>query len=129
MAACVGAGPLVRPRPTGAVVAQLVEQRIRNAWVGGSSPFNGTTFSIDSAASLPDTQAGRALVRSDGCKARRGMTRGPMTRRLRSILLIAALAAIVLAAALPLLRGIPVDPPQPPLPSEKVDAPKGASAV
>jgi hypothetical protein len=26
-----------------AAVAQLVEQRIRNAWVGGSSPFRGTT--------------------------------------------------------------------------------------
>jgi hypothetical protein len=25
-----------------AAVAQLVEQRIRNAWVGGSSPFRGT---------------------------------------------------------------------------------------
>ena len=28
--------------PSGAAVAQLVEQRIRNAWVGGSSPFCGT---------------------------------------------------------------------------------------
>ena len=27
-----------------AAVAQLVEQRIRNAWVGGSSPFRGTKF-------------------------------------------------------------------------------------
>ncbi len=27
-----------------AVLAQLVEQRIRNAWVGGSSPLNGTIF-------------------------------------------------------------------------------------
>lgn len=26
-------------------VAQLVEQRIRNAWVGGSSPFTGTISS------------------------------------------------------------------------------------
>jgi hypothetical protein len=25
-----------------AAVAQLVEQRIRNAWVGGSNPFRGT---------------------------------------------------------------------------------------
>ena len=25
-----------------AIVAQSVEQRIRNAWVGGSSPFDGT---------------------------------------------------------------------------------------
>lgn len=57
------------------------------------------------------------------------MTRRPMTRRLRSILLIAALAAIVLSAALPLLRGMPVDPPQPPLPSEKVEAPKGTTEV
>ena len=57
------------------------------------------------------------------------MTRRPMTRRLRSILLIAALAAIVLSAALPLLRGMPVDPPQPPLPSEKVEAPKRATEV
>ena len=55
------------------------------------------------------------------------MTRRPMTRRLRSILLIVALAAIILAAALPLLRGVPVDPPPPPLPSEKVEAPKGAA--
>ena len=30
---------------TGAGVAQLVEQRIRNAWVGGSSPSAGTTSS------------------------------------------------------------------------------------
>ena len=29
-----------------AAVAQLVEQRIRNAWVGGSSPFRGTTCRI-----------------------------------------------------------------------------------
>lgn len=57
------------------------------------------------------------------------MTRRPMTSRLRSILLIVALAAIVLAAALPLLRGMPVDRPPPPLPSEKVDAPEtGAKA-
>jgi phosphoribosylformylglycinamidine cyclo-ligase len=27
-----------------AAVAQLVEQRIRNAWVGGSNPFRGTSF-------------------------------------------------------------------------------------
>jgi hypothetical protein len=27
----------------GAAVAQLVEQRIRNAWVGGSNPFRGTS--------------------------------------------------------------------------------------
>ena len=27
-----------------AVLAQLVEQRIRNAWVGGSTPLNGTIF-------------------------------------------------------------------------------------
>ena len=27
-----------------AAVAQLVEQRIRNAWVGGSSPLSGTIF-------------------------------------------------------------------------------------
>jgi hypothetical protein len=26
-----------------AAVAQLVEQRIRNAWVGGSNPFRGTS--------------------------------------------------------------------------------------
>ena len=25
-------------------VAQLVEQRIRNAWVGGSNPFSGTNL-------------------------------------------------------------------------------------
>ena len=30
--------------PTSAVLAQLVEQRIRNAWVGGSNPLNGTIF-------------------------------------------------------------------------------------
>jgi len=47
-----------------------------------------------------------------------------MTRRLRSILLIAALAAIILAAVLPLLRGVPIEPPPPPLPSEKVDGAK-----
>ena len=35
-----------------AVLAQLVEQRIRNAWVGGSSPLNGTIFL--SAFSPPD---------------------------------------------------------------------------
>ena len=29
--------------PVGAAVAQLVEQRIRNAWVGGSNPFRGTS--------------------------------------------------------------------------------------
>ena len=28
-------------------VAQLVEQRIRNAWVGGSIPFSGTIFQGD----------------------------------------------------------------------------------
>jgi hypothetical protein len=28
--------------PVDAAVAQLVEQRIRNAWVGGSNPFRGT---------------------------------------------------------------------------------------
>jgi hypothetical protein len=28
--------------PVNAAVAQLVEQRIRNAWVGGSNPFRGT---------------------------------------------------------------------------------------
>ena len=28
----------------GADVAQLVEQHIRNVWVGGSSPFLGTIF-------------------------------------------------------------------------------------
>jgi hypothetical protein len=27
-----------------AAVAQLVEQRIRNAWVGGSNPFRGTSY-------------------------------------------------------------------------------------
>ena len=30
-----------------AVLAQLVEQRIRNAWVGGSSPLNGTIFILN----------------------------------------------------------------------------------
>jgi hypothetical protein len=30
------------PGTAKAAVAQLVEQRIRNAWVGGSSPFRGT---------------------------------------------------------------------------------------
>lgn len=31
-----------------AAVAQLVEQRIRNAWVGGSNPSSGTTsYRID----------------------------------------------------------------------------------
>ena len=54
------------------------------------------------------------------------MTRRPMTRRFRSILLIAAVAAIILDAALPMLRGVPADPPPPPLPSEKVEAPRGA---
>lgn len=54
------------------------------------------------------------------------MTPGPMTRRLRSILLIAALAAIILAIALPLLRGVPVEAPPPPLPSEKVEAARGS---
>jgi hypothetical protein len=29
-------------KPNKAAVAQLVEQRIRNAWVGGSNPFRGT---------------------------------------------------------------------------------------
>jgi hypothetical protein len=29
--------------PVDAAVAQLVEQRIRNAWVGGSNPFRGTS--------------------------------------------------------------------------------------
>ncbi len=34
----------------GAAVAQPVEQRIRNAWVGGSNPLRGTinnTYTID----------------------------------------------------------------------------------
>ena len=55
------------------------------------------------------------------------MTHRPMTRRLRSILLIAALAAIILAAVLPLLRGVPIDPPPPPLPSEKVGGARGSA--
>ena len=29
-----------------AAVAQLVEQRIRNAWVGGSSPLSGTIYQL-----------------------------------------------------------------------------------
>jgi len=45
-----------------------------------------------------------------------------MNRRLRSILLIVALAAIVLAAVGPVLRG-QFEPAPPPLPSEKVAAP------
>ena len=28
--------------PINAIVAQLVEQRIRNAWVGGSTPLGGS---------------------------------------------------------------------------------------
>jgi len=55
------------------------------------------------------------------------MTRRPMTRRLRSILLICAVAAILLAAALPFLRGMPVEPPQPPLPSEQAVTTEGVS--
>lgn len=54
------------------------------------------------------------------------MTRVPMTPRFRSILLIAALAAIILVAALPLLRGVPLEPTPPPLPSEKVDSAKSS---
>ena len=36
-----------------AVLAQLVEQRIRNAWVGGSTPLNGTIFVSDIRKALP----------------------------------------------------------------------------
>ena len=31
---------------TTAIVAQLVEQRIRNAWVGGSTPLGGSIILI-----------------------------------------------------------------------------------
>ncbi len=44
-----------------AAVAQLVEQRIRNAWVGGSNPFRGTTLPCSSLAeNLP--QAARSTL-------------------------------------------------------------------
>jgi hypothetical protein len=46
-AACLRKAP---KRPIGlssAAVAQLVEQRIRNAWVGGSNPFRGTSKTRD----------------------------------------------------------------------------------
>lgn len=40
-------GPHVRPdKEWIAAVAQMVEQRIRNAWAGGSSPSSGTTFLV-----------------------------------------------------------------------------------
>jgi len=55
------------------------------------------------------------------------MTRRPMTRRLRSILLIAAVVAILLAAALTFMRGLPVEPPPPPLPSEQAETARSAS--
>jgi hypothetical protein len=42
-----------------APVAQLVEQRIRNAWVGGSSPFWGTSASV---AQWLEQSAHNALV-------------------------------------------------------------------
>ena len=48
------------------------------------------------------------------------MSRIAMTRRIRTILLIVALAAIILAALGPVLRG-QFEPAPPPLPSEKVD--------
>ncbi len=38
------------PSPGDAAVAQLVEQRIRNAWVGGSSPLCGTNIFNDLVA-------------------------------------------------------------------------------
>lgn len=47
-----------------------------------------------------------------------------MTQRIRSILLIAALAAILLAAVMPLLLGRPLEPVPPPLPSEQSEAPR-----
>ena len=34
-------------------IAQLVEQRIRNAWVGGSSPLIGTTSLLSSPRHYP----------------------------------------------------------------------------
>jgi len=50
-----------------------------------------------------------------------------MSRRVRSILLIAAVAAILLAGMLPLLRGRPIEPVPPPLPSEMVKDPERAA--
>src|SRR5699024_1451626 len=42
-------------------VAQMVEQRIRNAWVGGSSPFIGT-ISANSENMLLPVSAGLCLI-------------------------------------------------------------------
>jgi glycerate 2-kinase len=47
-----------RAPKTRAGVAQLVEQRIRNAWVGGSSPFTGTTSGFLHRATLPAASGG-----------------------------------------------------------------------
>ncbi len=44
-----------------AAVAQLVEQRIRNAWVGGSSPFCGTIFSCSVTIILGHAVKGGSL--------------------------------------------------------------------
>jgi hypothetical protein len=58
-AACLRKAP---KRPIGlssAAVAQLVEQRIRNAWVGGSNPFRGTSktrFRTPGLRFIPDTR-------------------------------------------------------------------------
>ncbi len=46
------------PRRWRAAVAQPVEQRIRNAWVGGSNPLRGTTAATRGARS-PDSNSRR----------------------------------------------------------------------
>ncbi len=46
-------------------VAQMVEQRIRNAWVGGSSPLSGTKFSFENK-SIFSSQAFDSVIFSGG---------------------------------------------------------------
>ena len=62
-AACKAEGRQVSEAPDLAAVAQLVEHRIRNAGVGGSNPFGGTTFKTRSRVSSADIFAHRRHVR------------------------------------------------------------------
>src|SRR5690606_37935773 len=55
---CAGA----KAAATDAALAQLVEQRIRNAWVAGSSPACGTIFMQDGASLLSNSRVEAACA-------------------------------------------------------------------
>ena len=60
-----------------AAVAQSVEHRIRNAGVGGSNPFGGTTFKTRSRVSSADIFAHRRHVRFGSFAAELDSQRAP----------------------------------------------------